>query len=196
MMLKVCVTALIFMFICAGCQSTEKPKHDAAKDNRPSAASTPAPASTFDTTTQSFSNRLIQREVLLHAALYRVAYQSNVAGPVGYFLLEPVDESDPPELGTNASEFRLCVIAQLANLGVPVAWVPETWRRGDDFYPGTTQLATRLRIKILHRNEDQATVTAEVGDTTAGVGSSRQGVTATWDGANWSIDRDQARVVW
>ena len=139
----------------------------------------------------------IRQEALLHANLYRAAYETNVGDFTRHFLLEPVQEAGPPQLGLDPGEFKELVLRELHDLNVPIAWVLDTWRTpGVEYFPGTAERATRLRIKILSRNENQATVDAEVGDVTADVGSSRQAVTATWDGRNWVIERDRVRLVW
>lgn len=138
-----------------------------------------------------------QREVLLHASLYRAAYESNVGQFTKHFLLEPVVESDPPAIAIDPAEFKRRVLDALSDLNLPMAWVADTWRTaGVDYFPGTQERATRLRIKIFDRDENQATVQGEVGDTTEDVGSARQKVTATWDGRQWAIERDRVRLVW
>lgn len=145
----------------------------------------------------SIADARIRQEVLLHAALYRAAYESNVGELTRHFLLEPVTEAEPPNLGVDPDEFRLRILAELVDLHVPIAWLPATWKTGGmDFFPGTQDRATRLRIKINKRIDTQATIIGEVGDWTADVGSSRQGVTATWDGVRWNIQRDRVRLVW
>lgn len=138
----------------------------------------------------------IQQEILLHAAMYRAAYESNI-GRAGRYLIDPVREEIAPDLGVEPADFRLRVLAELADLGVPVAWVPATWQtQAADLFPGTGETATRLSITISRRDEDHAAVIGEISDRTAGAGGSRQGVTATWDGLRWNIDRDPVRVVW
>ena len=138
-----------------------------------------------------------RQEILLQAALYRASLENNVGDFTRHFLLQPVEDTDPPNLGIEPGEFRLRVLAQLADLNVPIAWLPETWRTvGVDRFPGTDQRATRLRIKITQRDENKATVVGEVSDVTADVGASRQGVIATWDGSKWNIERDRVRLVW
>ena len=138
----------------------------------------------------------IHHEVLLHAALYRAAWSSSVGGS-SFALLQPMQEQDPPDLGIEAEDFRARVLRELQDLGVPVAWALSTWRtQSADYFPGTDKPATRLTIAVLRRDSNQATVTAEVGDRTAGSRSSRQGAIATWDGAAWSIERNGLRVEW
>jgi hypothetical protein len=138
-------------------------------------------------------------EIDLHAALYRAAHESNVGDFTRHFLLEPARDESSHELSMPDREFRLRVLAALASLNVPIAWAgPErqTSAPDQDFYPGTSDLATRLRIRIIQRIDEQATVLAEISDWTAHVGSSRQGVTATWDGAVWNLQRDPVRLFW
>jgi hypothetical protein len=138
-----------------------------------------------------------QQEVGLQAALYRAAYENNVGDFTRSFLLQSIEDVDPPNLGMDPAEFRLRVLAQLADLHVPIAWLPQSWKsHGVDYFPGTTDRATRLRIRMLKRDENVATVQAEVSDWTADVGASRQTVTATWDGRKWNIERDRVRLVW
>jgi hypothetical protein len=144
-----------------------------------------------------YTERRIRQEVLLHAAMYRAAFESRVPGGPSYFVLEPVQEDHPPDLGAVPADFRVRVLTELAGLGAPLAWAPSTWRTpAQDFFPGTNQPATRLQIRILQRIDEQATVIGEVADRTAGIGSSRQGVIATWDGERWNIERDRVRVEW
>lgn len=139
----------------------------------------------------------IQQEVLLQSALYRAAHETNVGDFTRHFLLEPVQDAQPPTLAIEPAEFRQRVLQALADLKVPLAWVTETWRTPEvDYFPGTNERATRLRIRILDRNENQASVHGEIGDWTADVGSSKQGVVAVWDGQQWNIERDRVRLVW
>jgi hypothetical protein len=140
-----------------------------------------------------------RQEILLHASLYRAAYESRVARNLSHFVLEPVKEYNPPDIGIDSEEFRLRVLGSLDDLKVPMAWVTETWRRtGVDRFPGEEPrpLATRLRIVILIRDENAGIVRGEVGDWTAGGGASRQGVTCRWDGLMWQIERDPVRMTW
>src|SRR5256885_13489347 len=51
-----------------------------------------------------------QMEILLHATLYRAAYQSNVGDFTKYFLLEPARDSKPPPLAIDQREFALRVL--------------------------------------------------------------------------------------
>jgi hypothetical protein len=192
------MTMLFVSLFIAGCKSRSTPV----------AASEPPPITpeiVENTTAQSaamlslpsVADARIGQEILLHAALYRAAYQSNVGDFTSHFVLQPVDEADPIDLGVEPDEFRLRVLAELADLGAPIAWRSESWQEHPiDLFPGSHEVATRLQIKIIQRIEDQATVIGEVGDQTAGVGSSRQGVTATWDGKRWNIERDRVRLVW
>lgn len=138
-----------------------------------------------------------RQEILLHAALYRAAYESRVARNISHFVLDPVNEINPPDIGMDSEEFRLRVLGALDDLGSPVAWVTETWRsQGVDRFPGTGDVATRLRISILRRDENAGVVSGEVGDWTAGGGASKQGVTCRWDGLMWQIERGPVRMVW
>lgn len=138
-------------------------------------------------------------EVYLHVTLYRAAYESNVGDFTRHFLLEPARDQTGFKFEMPDREFRLRVLAALNDLNVPIAWAgpmrANAISEGETF-PGTGDLATRLKVRIIRRIDDQATVMAEVGDWTAHVGSSRQGVTATWDGEAWSIERDRVRLFW
>lgn len=138
-----------------------------------------------------------RQEILLHATLYRAAHESRVARNISHFVLDPVNELNPPDIGMDSEEFRLRVLGALDDLGSPVAWVTETWRsQGVDRFPGTGDVATRLRISILRRDENAGVVSGEVGDWTAGGGASKQGVTCRWDGLTWQIERGPVRMVW
>lgn len=139
---------------------------------------------------------LARREILLHAAMYRAAYQTRVSH-LERFVLEPVSENDPPDIGLDPEEFRLRVLSALNDLGVPIAWVTETWRnRAIDYFPGSADRATRLRITIAQRNDNTGIVTGEISDWTADLGASKQRITCRWDGLMWQIDRDPLRMVW
>jgi hypothetical protein len=138
----------------------------------------------------------VEQEVLLYAALYRAAFRARV-GDANHVILEPVSEEFPPNLGVEPAEFRKRVLEQVRDFGVPIDWAPSTWRTHlADTFPGSDEKATRLIARIISRDEDQATVTAEIGDRTADSRSSRQIVIATWDGQAWQIERGRARVVW
>lgn len=146
------------------------------------------------------ANPRARQEILLQASLYRAAYDSRVSRSTSHFVLDPVKESYPPDIGIDPEEFRLRVLGSLNDLGVPIAWVTETWRsKGIDRFPGVGDpgpLATRLRITIISRDENTGVVSGEVGDWTAGGGASKQGVTCRWDGLTWQIERDPVRMVW
>jgi hypothetical protein len=202
-----------------GCESpTKTADDDAARKEAAAARTTAAPASEAASETlrllaaelnssriaasrvasmPAVRNAFARREILLHAAMYRAAFETNVGDWTEHFVLEPVRESNPPDLGIEPEEFRLRVLSALSDLGSPVAWVTETWRsRAVDVFPGTAERATRLRISILERDENAGTVTGEVGDWTADIGASRQGVRCRWDGLAWQVERDPVRMVW
>lgn len=141
-----------------------------------------------------------RQEIALQASMYRAAYDSRVSKTTGHFVLDPVKEDHPPDIGVDPEEFRLRVLGSLDDLGVPIAWVTETWRStGVDHFPGLGEpgpVATRLRITITQRDEHAGIVLGEVGDWTAGGGASKQGVTCRWDGLTWQIERDSVRMTW
>jgi hypothetical protein len=142
------------------------------------------------------SDPRVQQEILLHAALYRAAIQASV-GSTGRFVLEPAHDSAPPLLGVNPSEFRLRVLASLADLHLPIAWAPPNWRDQQvDYFPETQDKATRITVMISNRDQNNATVSGEFGDRTWQDRNSRQAFTATWDGVQWNVQRDRTRVVW
>jgi hypothetical protein len=139
-----------------------------------------------------------RREILLHAALYRAAWATNVGDFTRHYLLAPRAE-DPDIAGLiDPPEFRLRVIAQLADIGLPIAWVPPREAGGtrSDTFPGTKHLATRLGFDIRERSHDGLTVNGVIWDETAHVGSSRQRVTARWVDGAWHIERDRVRTIW
>jgi hypothetical protein len=138
-------------------------------------------------------------EIELHAALYRAAYESNVGDFTRHVLLESATARTGFQITIPERDFRMRVLAKVADLNTPFAWVnPRFGRNSRDgnLFPGTNSLSTRLRVTILERMEDHASVTAEIGDWTSHVGSSRQGVTATWDGLKWDLQRDPVRLFW
>ncbi len=148
-------------------------------------------------TLPAVQNPLARRDILLNVALYRAAYQTRISRQLDYIVLEPVIERDPPDIGIDPEEFRLRILGALDNLPTPVAWVTETWRSAaNDYFPGTDDRATRLRITVLQRNDNQGVVLAEVSDWTNDLGASKQKVTCTWDGLSWNLERDPVRMVW
>ena len=205
------------MSLLAGCESATKAADDETTQAAVAARS-PAPTSEGSSATlrllaaelnssriaaskvasmPAVQNAFAQREILLHVAMYQAAFESNVGDWTNHFVLEPVREGNPPDLGIDPEEFRLRVLSGLSDLGSPVAWVTETWRsRAVDVFPGTVERATRLQITILQRDENAGTVTGEVGDWTGDIGASRQGVVCRWDGLAWQIERDPVRMVW
>src|SRR5690606_22235359 len=104
----------------------------------------------------------LRQELLLHVALYAAAYESRIDRHARYVMIEPATEINPPSLAVSKREFRLRLLAELASWDVPVAFAPAAEGSGPEagFFPGTREPATRLRIAILQRIEDQATVIA------------------------------------
>lgn len=138
------------------------------------------------------------REIALHAALYREALRGMVADNTKAVVLQPVRFDELPELSVDDREFYLRVLAAMIDVGIPVAWttVEPPGQLEAEYFPGTRDLATRLAFEIIKRNDKTATVIAEVSDTTGHTGSSRQTVTATFDGLEWTTQRDGARLIW
>ena len=194
---------IVLCAICAACLL----RGCKAKPSEPPNSPTEVPAATRHgsdaedpqaeiQTSQPIGVLRVSQEVLLHATLYRAAFDARV-GDAAHFILEPISEDFPPDLGVEPAEFRSRVLEQLTDVQPPVAWAPSTWRTHvADVFPGTNERATRLTARIISRDDDQATVTAEIGDRTADSRSSRQTVTATWDGVDWRIERGRATVVW
>lgn len=140
-------------------------------------------------------------EIDLQASLYRAAHRDNVGEITSHFLLEPLPESQMPPLAIPRRAFRLRVLAELADLGVPIAWttIDTAPTPGSVSYPGTRELATRLRVSIVSRDPDDPdglTVVADLADFTGHVGASRQRIEATWTDGVWELDRIGARTVW
>jgi hypothetical protein len=147
-------------------------------------------------TMPAVANALARREILLHVTLYRAAYQTRVSR-LDHIVLEPATEDDPPDIGIDPEEFRLRILGALDDLPSPVAWITETWRSvAIDYFPNTNERATRLRISILQRRDDEGVVVGEISDWTADLGASKQKVTCTWDGLAWNLERDPVRVEW
>jgi len=137
------------------------------------------------------------REIALHAALYRAAWESNVGHGTKHFLLEPIAARELPAMNITVREFRLRVLAALADLGVSIAWTTGSNGRpeANDFFPGTNHPATRLQITIAERREGGRVIRGETEDWTVGAGSSRRGFTATLEGGDWTLARDRVRIV-
>lgn len=143
-----------------------------------------------------------RREIRLHAALYRAAYDLSLkfdgdrgAHPV---LLESASKAGQGDLPISGREFHLRVLALLAEVGVPIGWAhsgPSSEAIGHDS-PRGRESATRLAIRILQRREEQAAVSAEVSHHTPGAGSARYRMVATWDGQAWTIQPGRIRVQW
>ncbi|MHC5023206.1 MAG: hypothetical protein ACYTGG_04760, partial [Planctomycetota bacterium] len=129
--------------------------------------------------------------------LFTAAHEANVGDFTTHFLLSPPGEL-PARLAIDHREFRLRLLAATATWGEPVAWTtpPNLPDPGVEHFPATRELATRLTVRILERDAAADTVRAEIGDVTAHVGGSRQRVSATWDGEQWTLKIDPARIVW
>jgi hypothetical protein len=138
-----------------------------------------------------------RQEVELHAALYRAAREQDLAG-TDRFILEPAHVPGLERLRLTWRELQIRVLASMIADGRSVAW-SEAGRAGNHDSPGTgpaQRPATLLRIEIRARDPELATVRAVIGAETIGVGSSRQAVTAIWDGAAWQVRRTGALLVW
>ena len=201
------------LLIAAGCQApapTESPPPPTpepmpappagAEVIIPAELNTPRAAGMYVATLPPVADARTRVEIALHQALYRAAWESNVGAFTDHYLLEPPRraEGDPdqPGLSIDAREFRLRVLAALGDLRVPLAFAGTQPIGPPDHFPGVRAPVTRLQIRILSRDPAQATVIAEVGDTTLHGSSSRQRVTAVWDGAEWILERDPVRLVW
>ncbi len=153
----------------------------------------PSPWTTGFASTEELKTR---QEVLLHAALYRAALETSVGG-LDLFVLAPAVEAEPRNPGIDAAEFQKRVLEALSDVPGKIAWLPvDGGEQGVDLFPGTETKATRLTITITKRDEEQATVYGEAEDRTSGAASSRQGVTAIWDGEAWNVTRHSVRLVW
>lgn len=143
------------------------------------------------------SDEKVRKLILLHAALYHAAYESNVGDFTRHYLLQTIEDPEVASLSIDPAEFRLRVLASLVDIGRAVAWGPDlqTLQPPAERFPASRELATRLRVRLLNRSADGRTVEAEVGDVTANVGSARQNVTATWDGKAWTLRRDGVQVI-
>lgn len=144
-----------------------------------------------------------KREIALYRTLYQAAWETNVGGHRGHYLLDP--PADPPglwapgEFDLALEAFQLYVIAGFAEFQARFAWTPawaaERWSE-PAYFPGTNRLATRLKVRILDRDDEGGTVRAEISDGTAHTGGSRQRLTARWRDGQWEVERDRVRVVW
>jgi hypothetical protein len=136
-----------------------------------------------------------RREILLHVTMYRAAHETNVGDFTRHFLLEARPAAG--DLIIDEIEFRLRVLAALADLGVPVAWAPPPAVGVDpDTFPGSRHIATLLGFKVLERQEGGNRVRGRITDRTAHVATSSQKVTLTWAGSGWNLDRDGVRIVY
>ena len=199
------LAVVVALLTLAGCQSPKpapEPEVTVASPAKPVGSSTvigedARSAAMLVSAMPEINDPLTEREVELWSALYRAAYQSNVGDFTKHYLLEQPADGSVPALAIDRREFLLRVLAGLVNLNIPVTWAPPGRSNGTtEYYPGTRDRATRLRVRIIKRIDEQATVQAEVSDWTADVGSSRQAVTAVWDGQKWDIQRDRVRLVW
>ncbi|MCZ6834793.1 MAG: hypothetical protein O7G85_03370 [Planctomycetota bacterium] len=139
------------------------------------------------------------REIRLHGALYRAAFDTNAAHDTRHYLLVPLPIMELPFLTISPREFRLRILASLVDLQSSFAWTgneasnerPEK----PDFFPNSSFRATRLLFRITERSEQGDVVKGELADMTYDEASSRQGFTATWDGEDWTIKRDRVRTI-
>jgi hypothetical protein len=176
----------------AATQRSAEPRIDISE------ASTAAAASAIVASLPEVTDLRTRREIRLHAALYRLAIAGIVADNTRNVLLQPMPASDLPDQAISDREFYLRVLAALAPLDRPIAWTTVEPPSADapEYFPGSSDLATRVSFEIITRDDDSATVLAAVADTTAHSGSSRQRVIATFDGRDWHTTRDGPRLIW
>ncbi len=142
------------------------------------------------------------REIRLHAALYRAAYGLSLdhegARPAHFVLLESAGDAGRGDLPISRRNFHLRVLASLADLSIPIAWVQpgSSGQEGEHRFPIARESVTRLGIRIVERMEEQAAVSAEISHHRSGAGSSRHRMVATWDGQAWTIQPGRIRVQW
>jgi hypothetical protein len=148
-----------------------------------------SPGSSREIDWEAQAEFLFNREVLLHASLYRTVIQ-NTVGPAANFELEPGTDRTPPTIDVPADRFREQVLQALADLDKPVRWRTVDWRARQEV--GVTYVGFTIAL----REEQQATVRGEISETTPGSQSSRQGFTAIWDGAKWRLELGPFRTVW
>jgi hypothetical protein len=139
-------------------------------------------------------------EIALHAALYRFAQDEAGDAKRGFLLLPAQDDSAEAPSGAAAMtsrELQLRVLAAMDGGEAPVAWASAPPRpQAPERFPGTALPAVRLHLRIIERHEADATVVAEIGQSSSGEPSSLQRVMATWDGAAWNVRRAGVRVTW
>ena len=174
---------ILLMLVLAGCatpaddQTVAAPPQEVAAVLLPPRSTTARSASMVVSSLPPIEDDPTRREILLHAALYRAAYDENVGEYTSYYLLDPA----PARPGTiDEGAFHLRVLAELSGLMVPIAWAPASPGADPDLFPGTAHLATRLAFRIDERSADGRTVGGELRDTTIHAASSRQGFTARW----------------
>lgn len=143
-------------------------------------------------------DKATRREIELHVALYRLAFESKSVRDNRYCLLEPLGEGMPLNLAMTPREFRLQVLGRLFDLDAALAWGESIQGEPSEreYFPGTRHQATRLRFRIEDRNDDSSPIRGVISDWTVGVGASRQGFSASWDGSAWQITRDRVRLAW
>ena len=142
---------------------------------------------------------IARREIKLHGALYRLAFESKSARSNRYCLLEPVRFGLPLKLAISPREFRLQVLGGLADLDASLAWGESVEGEPSEreSFPSTRHQATRLRIRFQgDRNDSSSPIRGVISDWTVGLGASQQGFTAIWDGSAWQITRDRVRLAW
>ena len=150
-------------------------------------------------TMPAVSDARTRREIRLHAALDEAAYHTRLADAAERFLLDEAQAAPIDLLPITLREFRLRVLSALAGLGFPVAWArweSDPTGRSYEPFPHSREPATHLGFRVIERNDEQATITAEVSAHTPGRRSARQRVTCIWDGADWTITPRGLRMVW
>lgn len=136
-----------------------------------------------------------QRHVGLHAALYRAAIDSVQTGHPAY-LLNPsneVDDARPGEM--SGTEFRLRVLARLANVDQPVMWdAPQLTWMFDERSPGGP--AALAWFEIVSEHPELATVEADVCLESPDIGTRKRRVEAIYDGRHWNIRNLGVQTTW
>lgn len=145
------------------------------------------------------SNAWTRREIRLHAALYEAAYHTRLADAAEHFLLDEADAAPIDLLPITLREFRLRVLSALAGLRFPVAWArweSDPTGRSYEPFPDSREPATHLGFRVIERNDEQATIIAEVTAHTPSRRSARQRITCIWDGLDWTVTVRGLRMVW
>ena len=167
---------------------------DPHPDAVPSNLNSPRSAAQELATRGGSIDKSAEREIELHAALYRAAMSADGARHPAYLLVASADDRRQAKSLT-PRELRLRVLASMQDLSIFVAWdsLQHAWRL-DARAPGGA--AARAWFEVIREDDALATIEADVCVESVGAGTRKYRVEAVYDGLRWNVRDLGARTTW